>query len=114
MPKRLYQLVALMILIGAPVIANLASNAVPVVQSEPLSTHEAAPTQPAIAQVSASRPPPPPMTPSPDTMAQPVDAAVNPVAEVAPLLDPQGIEPAAAGEVTSVATQLSDAPPAEH
>jgi hypothetical protein len=45
-------------------------------------------------------------------MAQPVDATVN---AVAPLLDTRGIEPTAAGDVTSIATQLSNvAPPPEH
>jgi hypothetical protein len=101
-----------MTLIGAPVIVNLASYAVPVDQSEPQSGPEVAPAQNLVVQAPASRPAPPPITSSQDAMAQPVDAAVN---AVAPLLDTRGIEPTPAGDVTSFATQLSNvAPPPGH
>ncbi len=110
-PKRLYQMIALAILIGAPVIANLASSFAPIVQDE-AATNAGAPVAQSALQAAPPLPSPPPPTDLPPVSdPQPVDSSLPAVAsEAAPLLDPHGIDPVPAVPVQSLAKHTEPQP----
>lgn len=100
--KRPYLLVALTVLIAAPLIVTLLSRAIPSASD----TAAAEATLPA-----GTETPSPPLAPLPvpatTDMTQPMDGSVNAAIEAAPSLDPLGIEPSVNGETESIATQLA-------
>lgn len=103
--KRPYLLVALAVVVAAPLIANMVSRVIPV--ADDTASAEDAPS----AEAEAAEAPPPPRllpVPSTDEMAQPVDGNTDAVIAAAPSLDPQGIEPSADGETQSLASRFAD------
>jgi len=105
MLKRPYLLVALTVLIVAPLIVTIVSRVIP--PADDAATDDVALS--AKAETSAPSAPSPPPLPVPSTadMTQPIGASVNAAIEAAPSLDPLGIDPSANGETESIATQLA-------
>ncbi|OJY63601.1 MAG: hypothetical protein BGP16_01610 [Sphingobium sp. 66-54] len=101
--KRPYLLVALTVLIAAPLIVTLLSRAIPSASD----TAAAEATLPAETETAPSPPLAPLPVPATTDMTQPMDGSVNAAIEAAPSLDPLGIEPSVNGETESIATQLA-------
>ena len=98
MPKKMSLFVALTVLIGAPLIANLVSRAVPSAESADAAT-EPAPSAPSVAEQAPPPPPPPIPIPPIDSLTQPVDGGANALVDTAPLLEPHGIDPSPADDL---------------
>lgn len=91
MPKRLSQMIALAILLAAPLMVAIVSRVVPsgnppaaaanTAMSLDAATHETPPN------------PPPPAPPEPQPAMLPPQASADAVVDAAPMLDPQGIPP---------------------
>ncbi len=106
MSTRIYQVTALAILIGAPIVVNLISNTLP-------GASHAAPASPEIraeapvAQAPETPPPPPPV-------ATPPQSSADAVIDVTPAFDAHGISPdAISGETVAPASSIvpADAQP---
>lgn len=82
MSKRVYQVTALAILIGAPILVNLISNALPGLP------HAAAETRP-----EAPATPPSATPPTPLPMPEPGGPSADAVIDATPALDAEGIAP---------------------
>lgn len=102
--KRPYLLVALTVLIAAPLIVTLLSRVIPSAGD----TAAAEATPPAETETSSSPQPVPLPVPSANDTAQPVDGSVAAAIEAAPSLDPHGIEPSVNGDTGSTATPRAE------
>lgn len=93
MPNRIYQIIALAILIGAPILVNMISNALPGVQQAAEAAAQNSTEEPAVASTQDEpAPAPPPAAAPPARIASGADAVVD----VTPAFDAQGIAPLAA------------------
>ncbi|HZV17576.1 MAG TPA: hypothetical protein VFF84_02675 [Sphingobium sp.] len=106
MVKRPYLLVALAVLVAAPLIANLVSSAVPSAP-QTAAADTANVTQGAAAEAQPTPAPPPLPSPVSPPMIPSANDNASTAIEPAPSLDPQGFEPEPGSATESIATQVA-------